>query len=199
MLGQLYPRERLVEDDLMARFDAKRHVVRSALRELESRGVVERRANVGAFVRTYTVAEVRNLYDVRELLEVHCAHSIPLPPNEEQLAELIAIQQRHDLAIERSDFRGVVRNNIEFHQTLYGLAENGVLVEAIRRHAQMAYPIRSVTVTSPEHVLLARDEHWLMIDALHQGDASSLAEICARHLRPSRDAYLQRLEAADDS
>ncbi len=37
-LGRLKPRERLVEDELMSRFDAKRNVVRQVLFELESWG-----------------------------------------------------------------------------------------------------------------------------------------------------------------
>src|ERR1043165_9801722 len=44
-LGLLSPRERLVEDDLLARFNVKRHVVRQALAELELMGMVIRRPN----------------------------------------------------------------------------------------------------------------------------------------------------------
>ncbi|MFD0428004.1 GntR family transcriptional regulator [Streptomyces zhihengii] len=79
VLGLRYPRERLVEDELMERYAAKRHVVRSALKELETRGLAVRRPNVGAFVRAYTAKEVHDIYAVRELLEVHCARTIGLP------------------------------------------------------------------------------------------------------------------------
>src|SRR5579862_1938340 len=59
ILGRLHPRERLVEDDLMARFGAKRHVVRQALVALERTGVVERIPNRGARVRAYRSEERR--------------------------------------------------------------------------------------------------------------------------------------------
>src|SRR5277367_5929443 len=62
ILGRLHPRERLVEDDLMARLGAKRHVVRQALAELERMGVVERIPNRGARVRAYDTKEVQQLY-----------------------------------------------------------------------------------------------------------------------------------------
>ena len=42
VLGRLHPRERLIEDELMRRFAAKRHVVRRALEDLQQMGVVER-------------------------------------------------------------------------------------------------------------------------------------------------------------
>ena len=51
VLGFLHPRERLVEDELLARFGLKRHVVRQVLIELEQMGLVERKRNVGALVK----------------------------------------------------------------------------------------------------------------------------------------------------
>ncbi|GAA1217139.1 GntR family transcriptional regulator [Prauserella alba] len=197
VLGLRYPRERLVEDELMRAFAAKRHVVRSALQELENRGLVERKPNVGAFVKAYTAQEVRDLYEVRELLEVHCARLIPVPVRSDRLDELVAIQRRHDTGIDGGELREVTKANMEFHRTLFGLSDNTVLVEAIRRHAQMAHAIRSVTVTSPEFLEQSRREHWAMIDALRHGDTETLAETCREHLLPSRDAYLSRLPPAD--
>ena len=53
VLGRMRPRERLVEDELMTRFNAKRHVVRQALSALEQIGLVERKQNKGAKVKDY--------------------------------------------------------------------------------------------------------------------------------------------------
>ncbi|MCG5219163.1 GntR family transcriptional regulator [Streptosporangium sp. KLBMP 9127] len=193
VLGLRYPRERLVEDDLMARFEAKRHVVRRALQDLESRGLVERKPNVGAFVKAFTAKDVHDIYAVRELLEEHCARLIEFPVAAERLTELAAIQEQHDAAIEAGDLHGVVRANMAFHQAIFALSDNAALVAAIRSHAQMTHAIRSVTVTSPEFLNRARNEHLTMIRALHEQDTDLLAATCRAHLLPSRDAYLQRL------
>ncbi|APU12820.1 MULTISPECIES: GntR family transcriptional regulator [Actinoalloteichus] len=193
VLGLRYPRERLVEDELMSRFAAKRHAVRQALHDLENRGLVERRPHVGAFVRAYTAKDVRDLYDVRELLEVHCARLIALPADPARIAELIDVQRRHDTAVEHGDLRAVVKANMTFHQLLFALSDNAVLVEAIRRHAQIAHAIRSVTVTEPDFLQRSRTEHWTMIRALQDQDSDLLAEMCRAHLLPSRDAYLRRV------
>ncbi|MEV0618363.1 GntR family transcriptional regulator [Nonomuraea sp. NPDC050404] len=193
VLGLRYPRERLVEDELMARFEAKRHVVRRALQDLESRGLVERKPNVGAFVKAFTAKDVRDIYAVRELLEVHCARMIAFPVAADRLAELAVIQERHDAAVEAGELRAVVRANMAFHQALFALSDNAALVAAIRTHAQLAHAIRSVTVTSAEFMRQARAEHQTMIRALAEQDTDLLAETCRAHLLPSRDAYLRRL------
>lgn len=193
VLGLRFPRERLVEDELMDRFAAKRHVVRRALQELEHRGLVERKPNIGAFVKAYTDKDVRDIYAVRELLEVHCARIIELPATRDSVDDLVTIQRRHDVAVEAGELRDVVRANAAFHQALFALSDNEALVAAILRHAQMTHAIRSVTVTSPEYLHRAQQEHWTMIRALQEADRELLAETCRLHLLPSRDAYLQRI------
>jgi DNA-binding GntR family transcriptional regulator len=192
-LGLLHPRERLLEDDLMQRFGAKRHVVRSALAALESRGAVERRANVGAFVRSYTAKEVRDLYDVRTLLEAGCARSIVVPVPTERLDPLVQSQQAHDAAVAAQDRRGALRANLAFHAILFGLSENRTLVDAVGHHARMTSSIRSITVADDHYLLRSQAEHREMIRALRHGDRDRLVQLCVAHLEPSRDAYLRRL------
>jgi DNA-binding GntR family transcriptional regulator len=189
-MGRLHPRERLVEDALMERFDAKRHVVRSALNALETRGAVERRPNAGALVRSFSSRELCELYEVRELLETSCARTIEMPVPAEALRPVEKAMRDHARAVEQRDRRTALRTNLAFHDLLFGLAPNRLLVDAVRRHALMAAPIRSLTVVNDELLERARDEHAVMVDALRQGDTEGLVRVCAQHLQPSRDAYL---------
>lgn len=193
VIGLRFPRERLVEDELMARFEAKRHAVRQALQLLEARGLVERRRNAGAFVRSYTAKEVRDLYVLRDLLEVSGAELITFPVDPRRLESLTEAQKRHDASVEANDLRAVVTTNMAFHRELFALSDNEVLVEAINRYARMAHSIRSVTVTSPESLHRSQEEHWRMLEALRAGDSELLARTCRAHLVPSRDAYLERV------
>jgi len=191
VLGALHPRERLVEDELMTRFGLKRHAVRNVLAELEQMGLVERKRNIGALVKAYTVEEVEHLYEVRELLETHCVRLIHLPVPEERLQPLLRVQKSHDEAVARGDLRQVFRLNVQFHRELFGLAENPVLVEAIRKYAQRAHSIRSSTIAMPTQLERSRQDHWKLIDALRGGDVESLVRLCREHLSPSKEAYIQ--------
>jgi DNA-binding GntR family transcriptional regulator len=73
VFGRLHPCQRVIEDDLITRFAAKRHVVRQALADLERMGLIERIPNRGALVRAYGPDEVKQLYVVRDLLETQAA------------------------------------------------------------------------------------------------------------------------------
>lgn len=192
VFGYLHPRERLIEDDLRARFDLKRHVVRQVLLELEQMGLVERKKNVGALVKSYTIKEVLDLYATREILETSCARRIALPVAAKQLDELTDIQRRHDAAVAESDLRGAFRTNIEFHKAFFALSDNEMLTEMIELGAQRAHCIRSQSLTTPYYLEKARQEHWKIIEALQHGDRDLLVSLCSEHLVPSRDAYIEQ-------
>jgi len=190
VFGRLHPRERLTEDELMARFSMKRHAVRQVLTELELLGVVEKKRNVGAVVRAFSAREVMELYALREVLEVHAASQMPLPVPEARLAALVMVQREHDAAVGDGDARRVFRSNQRFHREFFGLLDNAVLGQAIEEYARRTHPIRFGTLVAPAYRERARQEHWAMIQALRAGDRDALMTICRDHLLPSRDAYL---------
>src|SRR5256885_3613160 len=91
IFGRFAPGSRLVEDSLMGRYGASRHFIRQALFQLERQGIVLREKNIGATVRFYSADEVRQIYEVREMLTRQAALMIPLPAPKsliEQLTEL---------------------------------------------------------------------------------------------------------------
>ena len=194
VLGVLHPRERLVEDELMARFSYKRHVVRQGLADMEKQGLVQRKKNSGAQVRALSPKEVVEIYALREILETSSVKliSLPLPPA--QLKPLIAIQKQHTAAVRANDPRAVFRANLAFHAALHALSGNDTLIEAIAEFARRTYPVRLSTLLSPAYLERARQDHEDIIKALRAGDQSRLVALCASHLQPSRDTYLMNLE-----
>lgn len=189
VLGRLHPRERLIEDELMRRFAAKRHVVRRALTDLQQMGIVERLPNRGALVRAYQAEEIQQLYVLRNLLEGHAAALIPMPLSAPDVGELKAVQARHDHAVASGDLASVFRVNREFHELLFSKTGNAYLVEAIRQFAQRTHGIRFYCLTYPGYVEQARREHWEMIAAIENCDRQSLVRLCHHHLLASRQCY----------
>lgn len=65
--------QRLVEQELTARYGVARHTLRSALRALEAEGLVRIEPNRGARVTRLTAEEIVQLYELRTALEVEAA------------------------------------------------------------------------------------------------------------------------------
>ena len=190
IFGRLKPRERLLEDALMERLAAKRHVVRQALAELERLGIVVRERNKGSAVRDFAPRDVEAIYDVRAVLQRHAAEQIPLPAADGLLQTLESIHARHSQAVEAGDLRAVYRLNNDFHDTLFAACGNPYLVQTISEYAWLVHAIRSYRIADPKLLRQARDEHALMIDALRRGERNALVELCVNHILPSKEAYL---------
>ena len=194
VLGLLSPKVRLVEDELMERFEAKRHVVREALNQLESVGLVERKRNIGALVKAFSKAEVVHLYEMRELLEAESMRKIPLPLSKEALQQLHKIQAGHDAAIQNQDPRNIFRTNQEFHRLLFAQCGNAFLCQSIEDFARRTHAIRFGALMSRERQLQSQKEHHEFLAVLAEGDRERLINLTIAHLVPPRDHYLKAQE-----
>src|SRR6201985_2887415 len=166
VLGRRQPRERLIEQDLCDLFQTHRGDVRLAFFELEKKGLIERIPNRGAMVRGLTPVEVKEIYAVREELEVMAVRIIPFPVDHKEIDRLEELQRQHSAAIAKGDLLTVFYSNLRFHQMLFGLCGNACLIETIDLLAQKVYGIRSYAHAFPESLDRARRDHLEMIEAL---------------------------------
>src|SRR5579863_1768687 len=194
VLGRRQPRERLVEQDLCDLFQTHRGDVRLALFELEKKGLVERIPNRGALVRGLTPKEVREIYAVREQLEVMAISIIPFPVAADNIERLEELQRRHTAAIAAGDLLTVFYSNLSFHQVLFGLCRNACLIETIDLLAQKVYGIRSYANAFPDALDRARRDHLDMIKALRASRRDELEALTRRHLLPAPEAYIKDYE-----
>jgi DNA-binding GntR family transcriptional regulator len=194
VLGRRQPRERLIEQELSDLFHTHRGDVRLALFELEKKGLVERIPNRGAMVRGLTPLEVKEIYAVREELEVMAVRIIPFPVAPADIAMLEQLQRQHAKAIAAGEMLTVFYSNLRFHQVLYGLCGNACLIETIDLLAQKVYGIRSYANAFPESLDSARRDHLDMIKALRNARRDELIALTRRHLKPSPEAYIKAYE-----
>jgi DNA-binding GntR family transcriptional regulator len=189
--GAYRPRERLIEDEIMARTKATRHAVRRAFDELERAGLVVRQPNRGVQVRDYSIEEIEELYEIRECLEMRAATHFSAPADADLVARLTDIATRHRDASRNQRYAEVFTLNNEFHELLYDAAGNRQLAEAITHYTFATHPIRTRAFPSEELREVAITDHFAMIDAIARGDSQRLAEIIRRHISRPKDFYLQ--------
>jgi DNA-binding GntR family transcriptional regulator len=194
VLGRRHPRERLIEQDLSDLFRTHRGDVRLALFELEKKGLVERIPNRGAMVRGLTPMEVKEIYAVREELEVMAVRIIPFPVAAGDVARLEELQRQHAEAIAEGEMLTVFYSNLRFHQVLFGLCGNACLIETIELLAQKVYGIRFYANAVPAALDRVRRDHLDMIKALRGSRRDDLIALTRRHLKPSPEAYIEAYE-----
>lgn len=189
IFGKYHPRERLVEEDLMTRVQAKRHTVRSALKELEIRGLVVRVPNRGVSVRELSDTEIDHIYQMRVLLQAGAVDLMTFPLPYGFVSELKELHLEYEQAIQRGDILDVNNLNEAFHRKLFSASGNPNLIADIERYGNVVKTIRSHAIADPNRLEKSRLEHKQMVQAIEKGDSEALRSLCVDHLWGALEAY----------
>ena len=174
LTGELKPRERLVESELIKKFNVKRFTIRKAIQELVHLGFVEFTPNKGARVADITDEELEDLYCVRLNLELLAAELLIKKITPEQLALLWEIHKEYTAAVESGVLEEMVMKNEEFHQAIYAMTENRFLVDNLERLKNGIFALRYNAYISLGIPQISVAQHETIINALEERDLEKL-------------------------
>jgi DNA-binding GntR family transcriptional regulator len=198
IFGRLAPGTRLIEDHLIARFGVTRHLVRQAFVELERTGIVVREKNKGVAVRSLTADAVRQIYEVRELLQRQAALRIALPAPPAVIALLEQLHAEYGRHLRARDYRAVHEANDAFHIAMFSACGNAYLVDSIKYYMWLSLPVRSKKTADYEHAAASEQDHQRIIQLLQGTDSWALAQLCVDHLQGAKTAYLEQVGNGSD-
>jgi DNA-binding GntR family transcriptional regulator len=125
--GRLNPGERLVERELIAMMGVSRTVIREALRQLESEGLVAIVPNKGPIVRTLTVEEAHEIYAIRAVLEGLAARLFAELADEAQITRLEQSLSVVEKAYDSGDTESMLETKNNFYEALFEGAKSETL------------------------------------------------------------------------
>jgi DNA-binding GntR family transcriptional regulator len=117
--GRLSPGARLIERELIAMMGVSRTVVREALRQLESEGLVAIIPNKGPVVRELTLDEAKDLYSIRAVLEGLAARLFVQNADNNRMADLEAAVNAVREAYELGDPGVILETKNRFYDALF--------------------------------------------------------------------------------
>jgi DNA-binding GntR family transcriptional regulator len=138
MSGELEPGQRLIERDLVERYEVARGTVRAALRRLEHEGLVTVATHRGAFVRQLDKQALRELFELRTALEVESAHRA-LTANDGKLPESVhAAVERLAAACERKrpSWERISAAHADVHESIVAAGNSPRIESAYRQLTQ---------------------------------------------------------------
>lgn len=193
VFGRLRPGEKLREEDLADRFSASRHQVREGLAHLERLGIAARQRNRGVSVRSFSEDEIRQIYEVREMLHRQVALRTRLPVDPAVVARLTEINGAYEEAVAAEDLQRIHGTNDQFHMEMFRLCGNDVLVGLVKQYMDLTYLIRSGGFSDPENLETSRRQHRAMLALLCETDSWALAQIYVEHIQPTKAQFLATL------
>jgi DNA-binding GntR family transcriptional regulator len=148
----------------------------------------------GAFVRTLSHAEIRDLYQLREALE---ALAIRLAAPRVERAELEDFERRfRELRTNRqrlthTDVRALGE---EFHRYLVKRAGNTRLVQMLEDTREQLHSVWTMSMVAPRRVQALVREHLAIIDALKRGAGRRAERLMVEHVRRVREAIFRLVD-----
>ncbi len=191
--GERQQGERLVANELARELGVSRTPIQQALYQLQQAGLVEATAGRGFHVVIFSATDIRDLYDLRIILELSATRlAIQHIPEQDLHAagNMISILRRIPEAELGPRF---LRSDVHLHHELIaGNCQNSRLAEAIAsQRAQMSLFLVGGT-RLPGGNTKAIDEHEEIIHCLYERDTDAAINAVERHIQRVKEDALRQ-------
>ena len=192
LTGKLRAGERLNEVELANALGISRGPLREAIQRLRSEGLLTMVSHRGAFVRSFSDDELRQLYEVRIALETH---AVRLAVRENSSS---GIRDLRDLLVATKEAMvtgPAYPRDLDFHRKLVALTGNQALIDAttdVHRKIDLA---RSRSAYRAARARDAFAEHEKIVYHMANGRAETAAKVLTKHLLSSLESALAILDA----
>ena len=186
--GHIKPGERLDPDELTKSYGTSITPVRDALQMLGQEGLVTIKPRSGYFVTHVTLKQLRDMLELREILELASIERSAVRITEEQLEQLKHVHAGYTDEEDESYDRYMSENRT-FHCLIAEASGNHELAEALGRlHDQL---IRFMVLCRAGKTLERR--HALVIEALRTHDVMAARQAMLDEINETRETILERV------
>lgn len=194
--GAFSPGQQVNESALASQLNTSRGPLREALQRLCQEGILVSKRNRGVFVLELSTEDIKEIYAVREAVELAAAH-ILLDYGQEQVTdtcqELKGIIRDMAKQVAVSDWQAIARLDMQFHTAFVSGTGNTRLIriyDTLAAESRMC--ILSLEVAYPRIDVLVQ-EHQNLLDLLEARDRSGLQQAIKGHMQKAvQDLVLTR-------
>lgn len=186
--GDLPGGTRLVQADLAIQLSVSTTPVREALRDLASEQLIRFHPHRGAIVHTLDMEELREVYEIRMVLEPLAIRLAAPRLTEETLGIASALQGSMDRNTDTGEW---VEKNRQFHAVLESAADSprlAAFVKSVQDSAAL-YVAHAVHM-DPNRIKKGNADHRKLLLALRKRDGAGAAEVLRQHLLATLEAIL---------
>jgi DNA-binding GntR family transcriptional regulator len=167
---ELPPLAVIDERALMDELDLGRTPIREALHRLATEQLVTIVPRRGMFVADTSITDLHKIYEVRVVLETHCAR---LAAERATPAQVARMEETLDelRSLGPSDADAIMAVDRRFHKSLYQCSQNEFLIEPLERLHALSLRLWYIILNQIVDVGGAVEEHRLVAEAVKQGDS----------------------------
>ncbi|MGI6689061.1 MAG: GntR family transcriptional regulator [Christensenellales bacterium] len=174
---------RLVEAKISKELGVSITPIRSAFSDLSVQGLLTVLPYRGTFVKIITKEYVRDVFDLREVLEVKAAELGFHELCDEDVQYLDDLIVQSDFAMKRDDVYTSIQCDVSFHEKLFTLSNNDLLMQMWYTIKHRIEYIQSYSKPATQSVLSIR--HGPMMESIRERDLNGYIEALREHLHSS--------------
>jgi DNA-binding GntR family transcriptional regulator len=192
-VGRFRAGERLPERELCELTGVSRTLVREALRQLESEGLVIVEPNRGPYVARLSRAQAEGIYQVRIELEGLACQLFAERATAEQRDALQDAFETLKTAVRRTGPQAPLRAKNQFYACLCQGSGNEALGNCLRLLNARVTLLRATSMRAPGRIERSIAELSELMEALLAGDGSRARSLGQHHVRMAAEAALELL------
>ena len=193
--GEIPAGERIVETDYAERLHISRTPLREALRKLERDGLVEYVLRRGVVVRAFTIADVEEIYTIRNALEMLTLPAIIRNATEEDVAGLKERLREMDEVMAHGDIETLSPMARAFHSQLTALCRQNRILRVIEGQDEFITRFSAMAIHQENRRTQAHEEHYKLVEYVEKRDLEHLEKLMRKHIERSKENCLAALAA----
>ena len=166
--GELRPNQRLVESSIAKKLRMSRTPVREALVRLELSGYASTLSKGGWIVTDHLPGQIRNLFEIREALEIMAIRLACQRATKKQIDRARAVHKLMVDAVNERDIDRFTLLNSEFHACLFGACGNEQLSSLIEDMRDQYFDRRVVHLFTGKDWNAMITQHERMLEAVSE-------------------------------
>jgi len=186
--GNFGPDSRLIQEELAESLGVSRQPVQQALLLLRSHGLLRDAPGRGLMVAPLDPEHVRNLYDVRGVLDGLASSKAAERDSASARVEGPGFIERGREAVESRSIPRMIATDMDFHFYLYGLAGNPLVAEISASHWSYLRRVMGEVLLHGETPANIWDQHEAILNAVIAGDAAAAERLAREHISHASDA-----------
>lgn len=190
LAGELPVGARLVEDELSAQLGTSRGPLRDAFSLLAREGLLATTQGKGTYVKGLTPDSLRQLYEVRTILEVHASRQAAGNAEAGESAVLVALVDRMGEAARRGDQRGYVAADVALHRAIWRLSGNDHLVGLLEYLITPCATLIAMNAESRYRWPIVVEYHQRLVNSVSSGQVDEAGHATRALLGDSLDVAL---------
>jgi len=180
--GSFKPGEKLLESRIAKQLGVSRTPVREALRQLVAEGFVKMSPNQAIMVNDISIKDLREVLQIRGVLEGLAAHLAAVLITEEKINELEACNKKMEKFLDQNNVLAFSKESDKFHELILEVCGNDRLVQIRKNLAEQIYRFRNISLHIPGRLESALKEHREITEALKHGDADKADTLSKKHI-----------------